>query len=106
MAISCTKALECVLSTQVYNALQYFGAYIDLTMSSLPLQYLVMQYYAGGDLLSLISKNEVISEDWARFYAAEIILAVDSIHQLGYVHRLGVQYRVPGPETSIATPHV
>ena len=46
-----------------------------------------MQYYAGGDLLSLISKNEVISEEWARFYAAEIILAVDSIHQLGYVHR-------------------
>ena len=46
-----------------------------------------MQYYAGGDLLSLISKNEVITEEWARFYAAEIILAVDSIHQLGYVHR-------------------
>ena len=53
----------------------------------LPLQYLVMQYYAGGDLLSLISKSEVISEEWAKFYAAEIILAVDSIHQLGYVHR-------------------
>ncbi len=46
-----------------------------------------MQYYAGGDLLSLISKSEVISEEWAKFYAAEIILAVDSIHQLGYVHR-------------------
>ena len=46
-----------------------------------------MNYYPGGDLLSLISKNEILSEEWARFYTAEIVIAVDSIHKLGYVHR-------------------
>nr|XP_061806153.1 serine/threonine-protein kinase MRCK alpha-like isoform X2 [Nerophis lumbriciformis] len=50
--------------------------------------YLVMDYYVGGDLLTLISKfEEGMPEDMARFYLAEIVLAVDSIHQLHYVHR-------------------
>ncbi|XP_078593892.1 serine/threonine-protein kinase MRCK alpha-like isoform X24 [Branchiostoma floridae x Branchiostoma japonicum] len=50
--------------------------------------YLVMDYYSGGDLLTLLSKFEDrLPEDMARFYVAEMILAVDSIHRLGYVHR-------------------
>ncbi|XP_059497485.1 serine/threonine-protein kinase MRCK alpha-like isoform X2 [Stegostoma tigrinum] len=50
--------------------------------------YLVMDYYAGGDLLTLLSKFEDrLPEDMARFYIAEMVLAVHSIHQLNYVHR-------------------
>ncbi|CAL4060084.1 unnamed protein product, partial [Meganyctiphanes norvegica] len=50
--------------------------------------YLVMDYYCGGDLLTLLSKFEDrLPEDMARFYIAEMILAIDSIHQLRYVHR-------------------
>lgn len=47
-----------------------------------------MDYYVGGDLLTLLSKFEVrIPEDMARFYVAEMVLAIDSVHRLGYVHR-------------------
>lgn len=50
--------------------------------------YLVMDYYCGGDLLTLLSKFEDrLPEDMARFYIAEMILAIDSIHLLKYVHR-------------------
>ncbi|XP_011291826.2 serine/threonine-protein kinase Genghis Khan isoform X6 [Musca domestica] len=50
--------------------------------------YLVMDYYCGGDLLTLLSKFEDrLPEDMAKFYIAEIILAIHSIHQLRYVHR-------------------
>lgn len=50
--------------------------------------YLVMDYYCGGDLLTLLSKFEDrLPEDMARFYIAEMVLAIDSIHQLRYVHR-------------------
>ncbi|XP_054846655.1 serine/threonine-protein kinase MRCK gamma isoform X2 [Eublepharis macularius] len=50
--------------------------------------YLVMDYYAGGDLLTLLSKFEDrLPEDMACFYLAEMVLAIHSIHQLGYVHR-------------------
>lgn len=43
----------------------------------------------GGDLLTLLSKFEDgLPEDMARFYIAEMVLAIDSIHKLQYVHRL------------------
>lgn len=47
-----------------------------------------MDYYCGGDLLTLLSKFEDrLPEDMARFYIVEMVLAIDSIHNLGYVHR-------------------
>ncbi|RXM32237.1 Serine/threonine-protein kinase MRCK beta [Acipenser ruthenus] len=50
--------------------------------------YLVMDYYVGGDLLTLLSKFEDrLPEDMARFYIAEMVLAIHSVHQRNYVHR-------------------
>ncbi|OQR73867.1 serine/threonine-protein kinase Genghis Khan-like [Tropilaelaps mercedesae] len=50
--------------------------------------YLVMDYYCGGDLLTLLSKFEDrLPEDMAKFYIAEMILAIHSLHVLRYVHR-------------------
>lgn len=52
--------------------------------------YLLMEYAAGGDLLSLLTAQgdmPVLDEETARFYIAETILAVAHIHQIGYVHR-------------------
>ncbi|XP_067338497.1 serine/threonine-protein kinase MRCK alpha isoform X2 [Channa argus] len=50
--------------------------------------YLVMDYYVGGDLLTLLSKFEDrLPEEMAKFYLAEMVMAIDSIHQLHYVHR-------------------
>ena len=47
-----------------------------------------MDYYVGGDLLTLLSKfGDRIPEEMAQFYLAEMILAIDSVHRLGYVHR-------------------
>lgn len=47
-----------------------------------------MDYYVGGDLLTLLSKFEdKLPEDMARFYIGEMVLAIHSIHQLHYVHR-------------------
>uniref|UniRef100_A0A4W3J4K7 non-specific serine/threonine protein kinase n=1 Tax=Callorhinchus milii TaxID=7868 RepID=A0A4W3J4K7_CALMI len=51
-------------------------------------EYLVMDYYVGGDLLTLLSKFEDrLPEEMSKFYLAEMVLAIDSIHQLHYVHR-------------------
>ncbi|XP_077284001.1 serine/threonine-protein kinase gek [Arctopsyche grandis] len=50
--------------------------------------YLVMDYYCGGDLLTLLSKFEDrLPEEMSKFYIAEMILAIHSIHELRYVHR-------------------
>ncbi|KAG2226091.1 hypothetical protein INT45_011708 [Circinella minor] len=51
--------------------------------------YLVMEYAGGGDLFSVLLRqnNECLTEEEARFYIAETIIAVDSLHQMGYIHR-------------------
>ena len=46
-----------------------------------------MEYLPGGDFMSLLIKKDILTEDEARFYTAELILAVDSIHKLDCIHR-------------------
>lgn len=47
-----------------------------------------MDYYCGGDLLTLLAKFEDrLHESMAQFYVAEMVLALDSLHKMGYVHR-------------------
>ncbi|XP_043809551.1 serine/threonine-protein kinase tricornered isoform X3 [Manihot esculenta] len=49
--------------------------------------YLIMEYLPGGDIMTLLMREDTLSEDVARFYIAESILAIHSIHQYNYVHR-------------------
>lgn len=49
--------------------------------------YLVMDYCAGGDLMTLLIKEDVLPEAWVRFYAAEAVKAIASVHAMGYIHR-------------------
>ena len=49
--------------------------------------YMVMEYANGGDVAMLLRNVTVLSEPWARFYAAEVVQALDHIHALGIVHR-------------------
>lgn len=48
--------------------------------------YMVMDYMPGGDLVNLMS-NYDIPEKWAKFYTMEVVLALDAIHTMGFVHR-------------------
>ncbi|XP_055590107.1 serine/threonine-protein kinase greatwall [Uranotaenia lowii] len=49
--------------------------------------YLVMEYMVGGDLKSLLAMYGFFEESAARFYAAEICLALQYLHRHGIVHR-------------------
>ena len=49
--------------------------------------YLVMEFCQGGDFMNLLIKRDILTEDEARFYTAELILAVESIHKLDCIHR-------------------
>lgn len=48
--------------------------------------YMVMEYMPGGDVVSLMSVYE-IPEKWAVFYTMEVVLALDTIHNMGFIHR-------------------
>ena len=49
--------------------------------------YLVMEYLPGGDFMNLLIKKDILTEEEARFYLAELILAIESIHKLDCIHR-------------------
>lgn len=49
--------------------------------------YLVMEYCGGGDLMGLLIKKDILTEDSTRFYMAELTSAINYVHHLGYVHR-------------------
>ncbi|KAK9238712.1 kinase-like domain-containing protein [Lipomyces kononenkoae] len=49
--------------------------------------YLIMEFLPGGDLMTMLIKYDVFSEDITRFYMAECVLAIEAIHKLGFIHR-------------------
>jgi serine/threonine kinase 38 len=49
--------------------------------------YMVMEFLPGGDLMSLLIKEDTFSEGVTRFFMAEAAHAISSVHALGYIHR-------------------
>ncbi|KAK1307731.1 Serine/threonine-protein kinase AtPK1/AtPK6 [Acorus calamus] len=49
--------------------------------------YLIMEYLPGGDMMTLLMRKDTLTEDEARFYVAETVLAIASIHKHNYIHR-------------------
>ncbi|NP_001336801.1 Serine/threonine-protein kinase CBK1-like [Zea mays] len=49
--------------------------------------YLIMEYLPGGDIMTLLMREDTLTEHVARFYVAETILAIESIHKHNYIHR-------------------
>ena len=54
--------------------------------------YMVMEFVNGGELFYHLSLQGKFDEPRARFYAAQIVLALD------YMHREGILYRDLKPE--------
>ena len=49
--------------------------------------YLVMEYIIGGELFSHLNNRAFFLEPEARFYAAEVVLALEYLHKVGIIHR-------------------
>ncbi|KAL4929848.1 serine/threonine-protein kinase [Aspergillus undulatus] len=49
--------------------------------------YLVMDYMVGGDFLGLLMRHNILAEDIARWYVAEMILCIEEAHRLHWIHR-------------------
>jgi serine/threonine kinase 38 len=45
-----------------------------------------MEYLPGGDLMNLLIKKDILTEDESRFYIGEIIIAIAAVHNLDYIH--------------------
>ena len=63
--------------------------------------YLIMEYAPGGSLRNFInSRDDPVPEADAKFYIAEILVAVEELHSMKYIHRYVLL--VPGAPNSFA----
>lgn len=46
-----------------------------------------MEYLPGGDLMTILMKYDILTDEQTKFYIAETALAIKSVHELNYVHR-------------------
>jgi len=55
----------------------------------------VMDYAAGGEFFRVLQRqpNKRLREDAARFYAAEVTLALEYLHHMGFIYRDLVRWR-------------
>jgi len=49
--------------------------------------YLIMEFLPGGDMMSLLIHYDTFSEDDTRYHIAEAAMAINSIHESGFIHR-------------------
>ncbi|KAK3394012.1 kinase-like domain-containing protein [Podospora didyma] len=56
--------------------------------------YILLDYIPGGELFTYLRKYRRFDEDMARFYAAEIVLVLEYLHE----HQGGIAYRDMKPE--------
>ena len=61
--------------------------------------FLLLEYVNGGELFGLLRRLQVLPNDHARFYAAEIVLAFESLHSKPPVrHQHRSIYYIPRPK--------
>ena len=70
-----------------YGKKSSFLVALHSTFQSSDKLFFVMEFLPGGDLLFHITTNGRFTSDQARFYAAEIYLAINFLHQNKIIHR-------------------
>ena len=73
---------EIMLTMSSPFCIHLFGTYQDQDNI-----HLVMEYCAGGELFRKLTKKKAFQPNMAKFYACEIFLALNHIHELGFVYR-------------------
>lgn len=48
---------------------------------------MVMEFMKGGDLSNLLEESGCFEEDMARYYIAQMVLALEQLHKGGVIHR-------------------
>ena len=71
----------------------FFRYYIEIWIEKtelckfLKIQSIALGIGTGVNVLCLFRHGDQLEEDMARFYLAEMAVAINDLHQMGYLHR-------------------
>jgi len=82
---SCVLYVTCICETELHVC-AVFCLQLHYAFQDTKYLYMIMDYMPGGDLVNLMG-NYDMPEKWAKFYCAEVVLALDAIHSMNFVHR-------------------
>jgi serine/threonine protein kinase len=60
---------------------------MELTLAAGGEVYLVREYLAGGGLFMQLQKERMLMEDTAIFYRAQVLLAIEHLHEAGIIYQ-------------------
>ena len=56
---------------------------------------MIMDFCSGGDLMTLLIRENIFTEQATKFYISEMILAINNIHVHKYMHRYSARRPPP-----------
>lgn len=80
---------DCELVVKMYYSFQDIGN-LYLVMEFLPggrFSAITLREYVLGDMMTLLIKKDTLTEEATQFYIAEAALAIQFIHNIGFIHR-------------------
>lgn len=69
------------------NLTSHFTVQMEFAFQTEDKLYFVMEFIGGGELLFHIRQRGSFTEEMIRFFAAEIVLALEMLHSKGVVYR-------------------
>ncbi|XP_023945899.2 cAMP-dependent protein kinase catalytic subunit 1-like [Bicyclus anynana] len=77
-----------ILEKRILQGVQFpFIVTLDDAFKDNVYLYFVLPYMAGGELFTYIQKYGGLSDDVSKFYASQVILAIEYLHYCNVVHR-------------------
>jgi len=77
-----------VLEKQVMQSISSpFVVKLCATCQTKDAVFLIMEVALGGELFTLLRKEQKLPEDHAKFYAANVVLALDALHSKDFLYR-------------------
>jgi len=84
------KIKRCLTEREVLATVEHpFIVTMHFSFQTPDFLYFITDYCAGGEFLRMLKKqpNNRVPEEWIKFYGAEVLLALEYLHQCGFVYR-------------------
>ncbi|KAG5678456.1 hypothetical protein PVAND_008128 [Polypedilum vanderplanki] len=82
------QIFHCINEKKILRSLNYpFVVYLEFSLKDNSYVYFCMPFVNGGEMFTHLRKAKKFEEELSKFYAAQVFMALDYIHNLGMIYR-------------------